>query len=185
MSTESFANPEVAESNFTEVSELSYEPLAPSYAGTIIIEWFFYLLIGASISIVVNLISGNRIIEFIRVYAAVPYLIILLSVFIWAPIVAKAKGVGIREKDVHFKSGVIWHKTVSLPYNRIQHIELESGPLDRIFKQATLKFFTAGGGSADMKIPGLEFNRASKLKAYVLKKAGIADESDDASLGNS
>lgn len=178
MSTESFANPEVAENSLPEVSELSYEPLAPSYVRTIIIEWFFFLFIAAGIFTTVNLVSGNPVFGFARTYLSGPYLVILLSVFFWAPVIAKAKGVAVREKDIHFKTGVVWHKTVSLPYNRIQHIEIESGPLARMFKLATLKFFTAGGGSADMKIPGLEFNRASKLRAFVLEQAGIADETD-------
>jgi len=91
---------------------------------------------------------------------------------------AKSRGFSLREHDIHYKSGIIWRKTVSLPFNRIQHVELESGPVERIFKLTTLKFFTAGGGKADMKIPALGFERASKLRSFVMEQAGVVENQD-------
>lgn len=85
----------------------------------------------------------------------------------------RAQGYQLREQDLHYKHGVIWRNVVSLPYIRIQHVELESGPMERIFKLATLKFFTAGGGTADMKIPGLPFATASSIRSFVMEKAGV------------
>ncbi len=85
----------------------------------------------------------------------------------------RAMGYQLRGQDVHFKRGVVWRSVTSLPYIRVQHVELESGPLERIFKLATLKFYAAGGGSADMKIPGLPFGTASKIRSFVLEKAGV------------
>lgn len=179
MSADTFSNPEVLEETLPEVEALNYELLAPTYVKTIIIEWFFYWLIAATIALIANLISGNNLAEFISGYIAAPYGVIILSVLMWGPKVARSRRFALRDKDLHYKSGIIWQKTISLPFNRIQHIEIESSPLDRLFKLATLKFFTAGGGSADMKIPGLEFDRASKLKAFVLEKTNTTIVQDE------
>lgn len=178
MTADTFSNPEIREDTLPDVATLTYEPLAPSYPRTIIIEWIFYWLVAGAITTIINIVANNNLMELLRNYVIGPYVVMTLSVLIWAPAIARAKGFAIRDRDLHFKSGIIWQKTVSLPYNRIQHIEIESGPLERFFKLTTLKFFTAGGGSADMKIPGLQFDRASKLRSYVLEQAGVSDQTD-------
>ena len=80
-----------------------------------------------------------------------------------------------REHDIAYCSGLFWRKTVMLAFNRIQHIEVSSGPLQRRFGLASLKFFTAGGSSVDLKIDGLKRGRAEQLREYILQRsAGTA-----------
>ncbi|WP_262690869.1 PH domain-containing protein [Kordiimonas aestuarii] len=87
-------------------------------------------------------------------------------------------GYAVRAQDVHYRHGIIWRSETSLPFNRIQHVEVERGPLERIYGLSTLKFFAAGGGSADLTIPSLKDEDATRLRAFILEKAG-ADHSDD------
>lgn len=86
-------------------------------------------------------------------------------------------GYALRERDLHYRRGIIWRSEASLPFNRIQHIEVERGPLERLYGLSTLKFFAAGGGSADLKIPSLPEAEATNLRAFVLEQAG-ADHDD-------
>jgi len=60
----------------------------------------------------------------------------------------------------------------AIPFNRIQHVETSSDPLDRKFDLATLQLFTAGGSSGDLKIDGLGKDVAEQLRAFILKKVG-------------
>jgi len=166
-----------------KASNLAYEGLAPTYARTIIIEWCAAWLLVAAVNSGIYFFSPVELLIYKHGWIFAPYFIILVSVFLWAPLVARSRGFAIRERDIHYKSGVAWRKTVSLPFNRIQHVELESGPLERFFKLTTLKFFTAGGGSTDMKIPALTFAQASKLRTYVIEKAGV-DENDTKASAN-
>lgn len=80
----------------------------------------------------------------------------------------RTRGFRLRTQDIHYKHGILWRSVTSLPFTRIQHVELESGPLERFCKLSTLKFYSAGGGSADMKIPGLSFAVASKIRSTVM-----------------
>ena len=66
----------------------------------------------------------------------------------------------IKEDEVLIKKGVIFKKTTYLPIKRIQHVEKLEGPIQILFKQATVRIFTAG--SVDV-IFGLSINKADEL----------------------
>lgn len=159
----------------------NFEILDPSYVtmGKLVTAGIMGGVLG--INVVIQWASGN-----LRDFMGWPYAwtIVLAIAVIFVVALSlprqfwKAQGYQLREQDLHYKHGVIWRNVVSLPYIRIQHVELESGPMERIFKLATLKFFTAGGGAADMKIPGLPFATASKIRAYVMAKAGVDARED-------
>lgn len=92
----------------------------------------------------------------------------------------KHKSYAIREKDVHYKSGLLWRSETSIPFHRVQHAEVSQGLIERMFKLGRLKVFTAGGESSDLVIPGLQPDQAARLKAYVLKKSGLEEQEENA-----
>ena len=81
-----------------------------------------------------------------------------------------------RDKDILYKSGVFWHTVTAIPFNRIQHVEKSSTPLERHFEIATLQLFTAGGTGGDLKIHGLSSVSAEKLRVFILDKVGASVE---------
>jgi len=83
----------------------------------------------------------------------------------------KVKAYALRDHDIAYRSGLIWRKTTLLLFSRVQHVEVTSGPLQRRFGLATLKFFTAGGSSVDLKIEGLLREDAEKLKEFILLRS--------------
>ncbi len=90
----------------------------------------------------------------------------------WPLISVPKKGYAIRDKDIVYKSGVFWHTVTAIPFNRIQHVEKSSTPLDRKFHIATLQLFTAGGTGGDLKIHGLSTRTAEKLRTFILDRVG-------------
>ncbi len=82
------------------------------------------------------------------------------------------KGYVLREKDVIYRTGLIFRKIVHIPYNRIQHAEVNQGVLERALSLAKLKIFTAGGSRSDLNIPGLLHDDALRMKSFILKKTG-------------
>lgn len=80
----------------------------------------------------------------------------------------KTKKYCFREQDVIYKRGLISETTTIVPFNKMQHIALHQGLVSRLFHLANLQFFTAGGSSIDLSIPGLPFEEAEKYRAYVL-----------------
>jgi len=94
----------------------------------------------------------------------------------WPRVSVPRRGYVVRDKDIVFRSGVIWQSVTAIPYNRIQHVETSNTPLDRKFGIATLQLFTAGGSGGDLKIDGLGADVAEQLRIYILDKVGVSIE---------
>ncbi len=107
------------------------------------------------------------------VFKFLPLLIVVIAglVSVLALKQFRVKAYALREQDIAYRSGLVFRKTVLLPFNRVQHMEVTSGPLQRRFGLASLKFFTAGGASVDLKITGLEAAEAERLRAFILSKS--------------
>lgn len=84
-------------------------------------------------------------------------------------------GYALRERDIIFRAGIFWRTLTVLPFNRVQHVEIGEGPIERSFGLATLNVFTAGGESSDLSIPGLPRDTATQLKDFIAEKTAAAD----------
>ncbi|MCC5812616.1 MAG: PH domain-containing protein [Ectothiorhodospiraceae bacterium] len=91
---------------------------------------------------------------------------------------ARRRAYGVREQDVIYHSGLLFHRTTVLPFIRLQHVETASNPLERAFGLVRLTCFTAGGSSGDLVIQGLERETAERLREYLLQR--IASSTDAA-----
>jgi len=85
-------------------------------------------------------------------------------------------GYALREKDIVFKEGYLWRSVTVVPFNRIQHAEVEQGPFDRLFDLSKIKIYTAGGSSSDLQIPGLRPTESESIKFFILNKTGSDEE---------
>ena len=74
------------------------------------------------------------------------------------------RGYLVREHDVVYRSGW-WSRTVvAVPFSRIQHSEIQQGPLGRWLGYCTLKLYTAGAAGANLEIPGLSMDTARNIR---------------------
>jgi len=178
--TDAFSNKERSADDIAAPAQMKFEALSPAYK-----KMFFVSTLVVAVSVIVlnlaiNLLAAGSLQSLLTSTAAIlvsGILVLATSLGLTLPkLMWRSKGYQLREHDLHYRRGVIWHRVTSLPYVRIQHVELESGPVERYFKLATLKFYTAGGGSADMKIPGLPFGIASRIRSYVMTRVGIDDD---------
>ena len=102
--------------------------------------------------------------------------IIGIPQFVWPVISVPRIAYAVRDKDILYKSGVFWQTVTAIPFNRIQHVEKSSTPLDRRFDIATLQLFTAGGAGGDLKIHGLSADTAENLRVLIIEKVGTSVE---------
>ena len=75
-----------------------------------------------------------------------------------------------REKDILFKHGWLIQKIRIVPLKRIQHVSIQSGPIDRNFGLASISIFTAGSNEADFTIKGITDQTALQLKEWISKQ---------------
>ena len=104
------------------------------------------------------------------------FMLLAFSIFLWPVIAVPRMGYALREKDVIYKSGVLWHTVTAIPFNRVQHVEKTSTPLDRRYGLASLQLYTAGGSGGDLKVHGLPADTAESLRIYILEKVGSSIE---------
>lgn len=104
-------------------------------------------------------------------YIFITVLLVILSFIVWVGFNSfKYKGYALRQHDIIFKSGIFFRSTTIISFNRVQHIEINQGPLDRYFNIAGLTLYTAGGSSSDLTIPGLSMEDANRIKEWIMKK---------------
>lgn len=105
-----------------------------------------------------------------------PFLPVVVVTAVWPLLSVPRMGYAIRDRDIAYRCGVVWHTITAIPLNRIQHVEKFSSPLDRRFGLANLKIYTAGGSGGDLKLHGLAAGVAENLRGYILDRVGDAIE---------
>ncbi len=170
MSESIFSNEQVRVDNLPHVEDVEWIPLNRKYLPVSLFGTWVFALVVPSLFLFVN--WTNDIIK-------VPWLVwgiigAWFVIFIFVSIVSllgfKHKSYAVREHDIMYKSGLIFRTVTVLPFNRIQHSEINSGPIERRFDLSTLSVFTAGGAQSDLSIPGLLSNDAERMKEYLTEK---------------
>ena len=170
-----FENIEIPLDELPTASELDWQHLDPSYRKRLLVDRLITIafMVAGLVIAAILLNIPTHVLAAIAAGVVVATAIMLASPFIVVP----KKGYVVRDKDIVYKSGVFFRSVTAVPFNRIQHVETSNSPLDRRFKLSSLKLFTAGGTGGDLKIDGLNAERAEQLRALVLEKAGASIES--------
>ena len=94
-----------------------------------------------------------------------------MGIDVWCNSVSFSKRkYAVREKDISYKRGVIIKTLTTIPFSRIQHVELDEAPILRIFKLASISVFTAGDSSDDLVLKGIKKNEALQIKEFISSK---------------
>ena len=94
-------------------------------------------------------------------------ILLLLNTIIYPAIEYKQWRYAITKDKIEFSEGIFYIKTVVIPIIRIQHIQMNQGPINRSFKLADIQIATAGGMH---KIPNIELERAEEISEYLKNK---------------
>jgi len=103
--------------------------------------------------------------------AAVPLALVLLgaSVFVaWLQWHRLTYRVG--AEDIRVESGVLSRAARSVPYERIQDVSLEQGPLARLFGLVEVRFETGAGGKDELKLAYLKEAEGERLREVVRER---------------
>lgn len=167
---ENFSNPIILPENLPEIDITTFNPLDKNHLKLALIRivFFFFILVGAFIAFLILSDENTPKIVIISITSILAFLIIY-SIIITI-LAFPRKGYLLREKDISFQRGLITYKLTTVPFNRIQHVEVNQGVLAKLFKLSAVKIFTAGGNSSDLSIHGLPEDMAKNLKAFLSEK---------------
>ena len=96
-----------------------------------------------------------------------PVLVVLVGLVLvgWVLIGRNARwwGYAERDEDLYVKHGVMFRELIVVPYGRMQYVDVHSGPLEQLFKVASVHLHTASPGTS-ARIPGLPADEAARLR---------------------
>ena len=78
-----------------------------------------------------------------------------------------ARGYQISADRLRVVRGLLWRSDTVVPFGRVQHIDVDQGPLDRFFGIATLTLHTAGNHNASVSLPGLGEELAREMREEI------------------
>lgn len=84
----------------------------------------------------------------------------------------RAWGYRIDERVLEIRSGLLFRSLQLLPLSRIQHVDLQRGPLERLYGLSSMILFTAGTRDAAITLPGLDAEEAMRLRDHLLAIGG-------------
>jgi hypothetical protein len=68
-----------------------------------------------------------------------------------------------REDELLVKHGALFRTLVVVPYGRMQYVDVQAGPLEQVFRIASVHLHTASPGTS-ARIPGLPAAEAARLR---------------------
>lgn len=84
----------------------------------------------------------------------------------------------VQEDALYLERGVLTRVRTVVPYVRIQHVDTQRGPIERIVGIGSVVVFTAGSRGADVSIPGLDPERATELQQRLRSLVGESEAED-------
>jgi membrane protein YdbS with pleckstrin-like domain len=100
---------------------------------------------------------------------AVAFVVSLITV-LYTPRRVRSIGYALRDDDLLFRRGIAWQRFVSIPYGRMQLVDIKRGPLARSLGLSELRFVTAAASST-VVIPGITAQEAEDLRDHLVDLA--------------
>ncbi len=174
-----FTNPQIDLSQLPRVATLSYENLERNYLVASIIRTLIFFVIVGGVMLFLNLNPEVELPRYVPLAMAIGWPS-LLGFFLWLAWRGyQIEGFAVREKDLLHKKGVIFRKETAIPFKRVQHCEIQQGPIQRALNLSTLQIFTAGGSSSDLSISGLHPDTAQRLKVFLLQQTSMTNDGSE------
>lgn len=142
-----------------EPVEGTWSRVSPRYVVVDLVGTFVFALIVVAATSIPALVSHNIYLFAIPAAFAIAFIIALALV----PRRVRSIGYQLRTDDLLFRRGLMFQRFVSVPYGRMQLVDINRGPLARAVGLSELKFVTAAASSG-VTIPGLVAADAEELR---------------------
>ena len=138
-----------------------WRPVSPALAR--LRRW----VLGVSVAVALVLVVVATLVWSLPVLVWLPLVVVLLALLAWGWLVigrnARWWAYAERDEDLYVKHGVLFRALVVVPYGRMQYVDVQAGPLEQLFKIASVHLHTASPGTS-ARIPGLPAEEAARLR---------------------
>jgi uncharacterized protein len=126
------------------------------------------------VAIAVSVVSQSDAMAVPAIVAGGLLLLIVAAAIIWV-LESRRLAYQVREHDLSLRRGVIRHVVETIPYSRVQHVNVGRGLVERSLGLATLVVSSAG---PDISVRGLAVADADRIKQVIARRAGVDDGSE-------
>ncbi len=145
------------------MNELALSPLDPAYRKVLRIE--------AAI-VAAPFLIGAAVLEFAQLTVPGIFLVPILLIAGWFVLGMpgrryRHKGYALGEDRLRVVRGLLFHRDTVVPFGRVQHLDVNQGPLERAHGLATLVVHTAGTHNASVGLPGLKREDAVAMREAI------------------
>jgi membrane protein YdbS with pleckstrin-like domain len=117
-------------------------------------------------------VVGSIVLEVLQI---LPFGIFVVPVFLVAAFIVlrvplrryHARGFDMGEDRLRVVRGILFNSDTVVPFGRVQHIDVNQGPLQRAYGIATLTLHTAGSHNASVHLPGLANEDALEMRESI------------------
>lgn len=94
---------------------------------------------------------------------------LLWSAHFWPPIAFRHRSWRLDDRRIEIRKGVLWRRVLDVPRSRVQHTDVNQGPIERHYGLAHLVIHTAGTTSADVTLEGLSHDTAVRIRDHLVE----------------
>jgi membrane protein YdbS with pleckstrin-like domain len=101
--------------------------------------------------------------------------VLLWATIAWPPIQYRHTSYVVSPMGLEIRRGVIWRRVINLPLSRVQHTDVQQGPVQRRYGIASLVVHTAGTTAASVTLAGLSYETALRIRDFLVREGGSDD----------
>lgn len=171
-----FTNQRVEASELPALADESFVPIESSWLR---LQQFGWILLAVIVWVVMGAIArATEMTGAIALLVGGAATVIAAGGVLLETLAFAHRGWLLREKDISARQGLISRNTTTAPFSRVQHVAVNRSGIDRLLGISRLSAFTAGAGSADLVISGLDAQTAERLKETIMVRSGHLDPTD-------
>lgn len=165
---ESFKNEVIQE--LPDINQVDFTKIDKDYFKVILINFFIYFIPLLITLIILDLYVFSDDIKAYQIIIFTSFFIFFGAILLYVILMFPLRMYAVRYKDISYKSGLFFRTLTTVPFSRIQHVEIDEGPISRVFKLASISVYTAGDSSDDLIIKGIKREKALQIKEFISTK---------------
>ncbi len=165
-----FRNEQIDIDDIPTVDSVVFEPVSKTYLSILIVNRVSICIAIYLALFSIKLVSSNNLISrYFWVILSIVSAFFIINIIIVILGFSK-RGYALRSQDIIYTKGLLINDVTTVPFIRIQHIEISRSFIARKLNLATLNIYSAGDAGDDLSIKGLPFDVASKLNAHITNR---------------
>lgn len=168
-----YENRFISPEEIPQYAQVNLQPVEAVYKKVLYINWGIAYSLLISILIALFIYLKPLQINWLIATVALTLLILIFITIASVEIGFRNKAWALRDKDIQFKKGWLFQKTHIIPFVKVQHCELISGPIGRKYGLASIRINTAASNDINISIKGLKQETAEQLKAFIMEKIEV------------